>query len=65
MKLTSEEITKKLFSDLYSYQEFIETMVTDHLENSKNSEKIYWDAWFRGAEGKELEDADRGISLKL
>jgi len=40
-------------------------MVTDHLENSNVSEKIYWDAWFRGAEGKELEAADRGISLKL
>jgi hypothetical protein len=23
--------------------------------------RIYWDAWFRGATGKDLEDADKGI----
>lgn len=58
--LNSEQIAKHLLSDVDSYKEFIETMLKKHLEKNSH-DKIYWDAWFRGAENKALENADKGI----
>lgn len=58
-KLEAREIAEKLMSDVPAYKEFIERMLRKHL-NSNESDRIYWDAWFRGAEGRDLEDADRG-----
>ena len=57
--MTTEEIEKHLLSDLQAYTEFIEKMLTKHLDNNTN-DRIYWDAWFNGATGKDLEDADGG-----
>jgi hypothetical protein len=59
-ELTTEEIAINLLSDISSYKEFIQNMLVKHLE-TKNSERIYWDAWFRGATGEALERADGGV----
>ena len=62
-QLTPKEIAKNLMSDVPAYQEFIERMLRKHL-NSNETDRVYWDAWFRGAEGRDLEDADAGKTYK-
>lgn len=57
--LTSKQIAEHLLTDSYSYEDTIKGMLIKHLESLK-SERVYWDTWFRGAEGKDLEDADKG-----
>jgi len=52
--LTSNEIAKHLLSDRVSYEEFVERMLTKYL-NKNDTDRIYWDAWFRNAKGKESE----------
>jgi hypothetical protein len=57
--LSNEQIAKNLMSDLHSYDEFIVSLIIDGLK-SNEGKRIYWDAWFRGAESKDLENADAG-----
>jgi len=61
--LTSEQIADNLLSDINSYSENIKDMIVRLLEKQPNS-KNYWDAWFRGAENKELEKAEKGVIYK-
>jgi hypothetical protein len=57
--LAPEQIAKNLLSDKEAYNEFVEAMLVGHLKNDVKTQ-VYWDAWFRGAKGKDLEDADNG-----
>jgi hypothetical protein len=43
-----------------SYKEFVREIIISRLMDSTDT-RVYWDAWFRGAEGKDLEDAQKGI----
>lgn len=61
--LTNEQIADFMLSDIQAYKENIREIIIGRLMDSTNS-KTYWDAWFRGAEGKDLEDADKGIIFK-
>ena len=61
--LTNEEIAEHLLSDLQAYEENIKEIIIGRLMDSSH-EKTYWDAWFRGAKGKDLEDAEKGIIYK-
>ena len=58
--LTNEEIADHLLSDMESYKEFVREIIISKLMDSTDT-RVYWDAWFRGAEGKDLEDAQKGI----
>ena len=58
--LTNEQIADALLSDMQSYKENIREILIGRLMDS-SSQRTYWDAWFRGATGKDLEDADKGI----
>jgi hypothetical protein len=58
--LSNEVIAENLLSDIYSYRENIKEIIVGRLMDSTNS-RVYWDAWFRGATGKDLENADKGI----
>ena len=58
-ELTTEQIVENLLSDMSAYKENIQEMLIK-LINTEPKTKIYWDAWFRGAENLELENADRG-----
>jgi hypothetical protein len=58
--LTNEQIADCILSDTKAYKEDIREMIIKTLNKSPRS-KIFWDAWFRGAEGKDLEDAYRGV----
>lgn len=60
--LTCEEITEHLFSD-ETYTEDLKKMVCGVLMSQSQS-KVYWDAWFRGAKNKDLENADKGLIYK-
>jgi hypothetical protein len=53
------QIVDNLMSDPQAYNEFIKAMLVAHLKSDVKTQ-IYWDAWFRGADGKDLEDADNG-----
>ncbi len=61
--LTNEQIVDYLMGDLDAYQENIREMLVGVMA-SQAMTKIYWDAWFRGATGKDLENADKGIIYK-
>lgn len=58
--LTNEQIADFLLGDMEAYKENIREMLIGRFMDS-STQRIYWDAWFRGAEGKDLEDADKGI----
>lgn len=58
--LSNEEIADRLLSDIDAYKEFIKEIIVGRLMDSAH-QRTYWDAWFQGAEGKDLEDAERGI----
>jgi hypothetical protein len=61
--LGNDEIAEHLLSDKAAYGEFMKEYLSEYLD--KHSDKsIYWDAWFRGARGKDLEDADKGKVFK-
>ena len=51
-----------MLTDLDSYGEYIEEWMEEHLERHPDK-RISWSAWFEGAHGKALEDADRGIEF--
>jgi hypothetical protein len=61
--LANEQIADDLLSDMDAYGDIIREIIIGRLMDSTNF-KVYWDAWFRGAEGKDLEDAERGIIYK-
>ena len=61
--LTSEQIADDMLSDIEAYKENIKEIIVGKLRDSSCA-KTYWDAWFRGAKGKDLEAADRGIVYK-
>jgi len=62
-QLTAKEITEHLFSDRYSYDEFLKEYIEEMLK-SDSSRRVYWDAWFRGATSKDLENAEKGKTFK-
>ena len=57
--LTNENIAEKLLSDMGAYRENIKEIIVGRLMDSSH-QRTYWDAWFRGATGKDLENADAG-----
>ena len=59
MMLSNEEIADNMLSDIQAYREFIKEIIVSRLMDSSH-QRTYWDAWFRGAEGKDLENADNG-----
>lgn len=61
--LTNEEIADHLLSDMEAYKEFVKEIIVGRLMDSSR-QRVYWDAWFRGAKGKDLENADKGIVFK-
>lgn len=76
LHLTTENIADCLLSDLYSYSEDIDSLVAKSpfdvslklqlviaLDENVSSQ-IYYDAWFRGADGKALDNADNGVRFK-
>lgn len=58
--VTNEEIAEKMLSDIEAYRENIKEIIIGRLMDSSHV-KVYWDAWFRGATGKDLEAAERGV----
>jgi hypothetical protein len=60
---TKEKMWQLLVKKEYAKGGMVKNNIVKHLENNQD-DKIYWDAWFRGADGKELEDADKGIKYK-
>lgn len=58
--LSNDQIAEHLLSDLEAYRENIKEIIIGKLMDS-SCQRIYWDAWFRGATGKDLEAADRGV----
>lgn len=63
LMLTNEQIADNLLSDIESYKENIREIIIGRLMDS-SCQRTYWDAWFRGATGKDLENADKGIIYK-
>lgn len=61
--LTNDQIAEHLLNDLNAYRENIKDIIVGRLMDSSR-QRVYWDAWFRGAEGKDLEDADKGVIYK-
>ena len=61
--LTNEEIADFLLGDIDAYKEYIRGIIVGRLMDS-SYQKAFWDGWFRGAEGKDLEDGERGIIYK-
>lgn len=62
--LTNEVIADNLLSDIEAYKENIKEIIIGGLTDSTH-QRIYWDAWFRGAKGEDLENADGGVIFKL
>ena len=58
--LSNEKIAEYMLSDIEAYRENIKEIIIGRLMDS-TTQRIYWDAWFRGATGKQLEDAERGM----
>jgi len=61
--LSNEEIADHLLSDMEAYKEYVREIIIGRLMDS-STQRIYWDAWFRGAENKDLEKAEKGIVFK-
>lgn len=59
-ELTNTQIAEKLLSDVDTYNEYIKNLIVGGLSTSPN-ESVYWDAWYRGARGEDLEKAEKGI----
>jgi hypothetical protein len=58
--LTNGQIADHLLGDMDSYEDFVKEIIVGRLMDSSHK-RIYWDAWFRGAKGKDLEKADKGV----
>lgn len=61
--ITNEEIAGHMLSDIQAYEEYVKEIIISRLKDSSH-QRTYWDAWFRGAKGQDLENADRGIIFK-
>jgi hypothetical protein len=61
--LSNDEIIEHLYSDFEANKESISYMLLEVLQ-SENTSKVYWDAYFRGATGQDLERAEKGIIYK-
>lgn len=61
--LSPNIIANCLLSDMSAYQDKVTNIIAIFLEDNPDS-KSYWDAWFRGANGKDLENAEKGIIYK-
>lgn len=61
--LSNEDIVDKILSDISAYKEEIKEIIIGRLMDCSN-QRTYWDAWFRGATGKDLEDAMIGKIYK-
>jgi predicted transcriptional regulator len=61
--LSNEEIAENMLNDLQAYREYVKEFIIGRLMDS-TYRRVYWDAWFRGATGKDLENAGRGKVYK-
>jgi len=61
--LSNDEIIEHLCSDFEANKESISHMLLGALQ-SESTSKVYWDAYFRGATGQDLERAEKGIIYK-
>lgn len=61
--LSNEKIAELMLSDIQAYKENIKEIIVGRLMDS-SCQRTYWDAWFRGAKGKDLEAADKGVVYK-
>ena len=61
--LSNDEIIEHLYSDFEANKESISHMLLGVLQG-KSTSKVYWDAYFRGATGQDLERAEKGIIYK-
>ena len=61
--LSNDEIIEHLYSDFEANKESIAHMLLGVLQ-SESTSKVYWDAYFRGATGQDLERAEKGIIYK-
>ena len=61
--LTNEEIAELMLTNMEANREFIKEIIVGRLMDT-SAQRTYWDAWFRGAKGKDLENADKGIIYK-
>jgi len=61
--LSNDEIIEHLYSDFEANKESISYMLLEVLQ-SESTSKVYWDAYFRGATGQDLERAEKGIIYK-
>ena len=61
--LSNDEIIEHLYSDFEANKESISHMLLGVLQGESTS-KVYWDAYFRGATGQDLERAEKGIIYK-
>ena len=61
--LSNDEIIEHLYSDFEANKETISYMLLEVLQ-SESTSKVYWDAYFRGATGQDLERAEKGIIYK-
>ena len=59
--LTKTQIAEHMLSDVQAYKDYIINIFNNGF---KPSDLVYWSAWFEGAEGIDLENADRGIEFK-
>jgi len=59
--LTKTQIAEHMLTDIQAYSENITYIFENGLDAGAI---IYWSAWFEGAEGIDLENADRGIEFK-
>ncbi len=57
--LTNNEIAENMLNDIDAYRDNIKDIIIARLTDCYR-QKVYWDAWYRGAKGKELERADEG-----
>lgn len=63
LMLSNEEIAENMLSDLEAYRDNIKELIVGRLMDS-TCRRVYWDAWLRGATGKDLENADCGKVYK-
>ena len=61
--LSNDEIIEHLYSDFEANKESISYMLLEVLQ-SESTSKVYWDAYFKGATGQDLERAEKGIIYK-
>lgn len=61
--LTTEKITHLLLDNINDYHDNVFDIVNKFLQDNSDS-KTYWDGWFRGAKGKDLENTENGVVYK-